>query len=178
MFDEILGQFYEEAIEVLPTATMLNQYAKFLNGVVTLPKLENKPSGISTPSDSYIPLLLRAYEKVKTMGYIDEDLACQHISFLLQLGRLEEAQKLADNLCSGIFSNSVKLWQLRISIGIRHLTRDSMLPSKAELLSIYELFQDVLTRVSVSEAESLWLMVWWLYLSTFLNLVYSDYDYT
>ncbi|XP_004299976.1 PREDICTED: U3 small nucleolar RNA-associated protein 6 homolog [Fragaria vesca subsp. vesca] len=151
-------QFYEEAIEVLPTATMLNQYAKFLNGVVTLPKLENKPSGISTPSDSYIPLLLRAYEKVKTMGYIEEDLACQHISFLLQLGRLEEARKLADNLCSGIFSNSVKLWQLRISIGIRHLTRDSMSPSKAELLSIYELFQDVLTRVPISEAESLWLM--------------------
>ncbi|KAM5574624.1 hypothetical protein ABKV19_013859 [Rosa sericea] len=60
------------------------------------------------------------------MGYIDEDLACQHISCLLQLGRLEEAQKLAENL--------------------------------SDLLSIFELLKDVLTRVSISEAEDLWLM--------------------
>ncbi|XP_050377090.1 uncharacterized protein LOC126794420 [Argentina anserina] len=151
-------QVYEEAIEVLPTAIMLNHYAKFLNGVVTLLKLENKPSGLSTPSDSYIPLLLRAYEKVKTMGYIDEDLACEHIAFLLQLGRLEEAQKLAEDLCCGVFPNSMKLWQVRISTAIRHLTRDSLSPSKAELLSIFQLLKDVLTRVSISEAESLWLI--------------------
>ncbi|PRQ20044.1 putative U3 small nucleolar RNA-associated protein [Rosa chinensis] len=151
-------QVYEEAIEVLPTAIMLNHYAKFLNGVVTLLKLENKPSGLASPSAGYIPLLLRAYEKVKTMGYIDEDLACQHISFLLQLGRLEEAQKLAENLCCGIFSNSMKLWLLRVSVGIRHFTRDSISPSKADLLSIFELLKDVLTRVSISEAEDLWLM--------------------
>ncbi|XP_061988076.1 uncharacterized protein LOC133706554 [Rosa rugosa] len=151
-------QVYEEAIEVLPTAIMLNHYAKFLNGVVTHLKLENKPSGLASPSAGYIPLLLRAYEKVKTMGYIDEDLACQHISFLLQLGRLEEAQKLAENLCCGIFSNSMKLWLLRVSVGIRHFTRDSISPSKADLLSIFELLKDVLTRVSISEAEDLWLM--------------------
>lgn len=151
-------QVYEEAIEVLPTAIMLNQYAKFLNGVVTLLKLENEPSGLASPSASYIALLLRAYEKAKTMGYIDEDLACQHISFLLQLGRLEEAHKLAENLCRGKFSNSMQLWLLRFSVEVRHFTKDSISPSTAELLSIFELVKGVLTRVSISEAESLWLM--------------------
>ena len=178
MFDEILGQVYEEAIEVLPTAIMFNQYATFLNGVTTLLNLENKPSGLSTPTDSYVPLLLRAYEKVNTMGYIDENLACQHISLLLQLGRLEEAQKLVESLCCGVFPNSMILWQLRISIRIRHLTRDSMSPSKAELLSIFELLKDVLTRVSISEAESLWLIVWCLYLLTFPSLMSCAYDYS
>lgn len=161
----------------MPTAIMLNQYAKFLNGVVTLLKLENEPSGLASPSASYIALLLRAYEKAKKMGYIDEDLACQHISFLLQLGRLEEAHKLAENLCRGKFSNSMQLWLLRFSVEVRHFTRDSISPSKAELLSIFELLKGVLTRVSISEAESLWLMVWCLYLSTFPSLLYSDYDY-
>lgn len=168
---------YEEAIEVLPTVIMLNQYAKFLNGIVTLLKLENEPFGLTSPSASYIALLLRAYEKAKTMGYIDEDLACQHISFLLQLGRLEEAHKLAENLCRGKFSNSMQLWLLRFSVEVRRFTKDSISPSTAELLSIFELLKGVLTRVSISEAESLWLMVWFLYLSTFPSLLYSDYDY-
>lgn len=138
---------------------MFNQYAKFFMGVTALLKGENKPSELTSQSASYISHLLRIYEKAETMGCIDEDLACQHISFYLQLGRLDEARKLAEKLCREKFSSSAQLCLLRVSVGVRHLTRDSTSPSKAELLSIFELLKDALTRVSTSEAESLWLMV-------------------
>ncbi|XP_008227017.1 PREDICTED: U3 small nucleolar RNA-associated protein 6 homolog [Prunus mume] len=151
-------QVYEEAVELLPSAIMFNQYAKFFMGVTALLKGENKPSGLASQSASYISHLLRVYEKAETMGCIDEDLACQHISFYLQLGRLDEARKLAEKLCRENFSSSAQLCLLRVSVEVRHLTRDSISPSKAELLSIFELLKDALTRVSTSEAESLWLM--------------------
>lgn len=138
---------------------MFNLYAKFLMGVIAPQEEENQNSVLSSPTVDYISHLLTVYEKAETMGCITEDLACQHISFYLQLGRLDEARKLAEKLCSGKLSDSVQLWLLRVSIEIRSVTNDSPSPSKADLLSIFELLRKVLTNVSISKAESLWLMV-------------------
>ncbi|PRQ20054.1 putative tetratricopeptide-like helical domain-containing protein [Rosa chinensis] len=138
---------------------MLHQYGKFLNGVVTLLKLENKPSGLASPSAGYIPLLLRAYEKVKTMGGILMwFLLVSIFHFFCNLEDWRKPRNWQKIFVCGIFSNSMKLWLLRVSVGVRHFTRDSISPSKADLLSIFELLKDVLARVSISEAENLWLM--------------------
>ena len=93
------------------------------------------------------------------MGCITEDLACQHISFYLQLGRLEEARKLAEKLCSGKLSDAVNLWVVRLSIEMRIVTNRSVSPSKFDLLPVFELLKSILTRTAVWKAESLWLMV-------------------
>lgn len=151
-------QVFEEALKNVPSAMMFNLYAKFLMGVIAPQEEENQNSVLSSPTVDYISHLLTVYEKAETMGCITEDLACQHISFYLQLGRLDEARKLAEKLCSGKLSDSVQLWLLRVSIEIRSITNDSPSPSKADLLSIFELLRKVLTNVSVSKAESLWLM--------------------
>ncbi|KAG6695304.1 hypothetical protein I3842_09G091200 [Carya illinoinensis] len=148
-------EVYEEALKVIPSATMFNLYAKFLMGIIDPQKEKNQHSDHTVDYSSH---LLMVYEKVETMGCITEDLACQHISFYLQLGRLDEARKLAEKYCSGNLSDSVQLWVLRVSIEIRCITKDSPSPSKADLLSIYELLTKILKKVPVSKAESLWLM--------------------
>ncbi|KAG6695306.1 hypothetical protein I3842_09G091200 [Carya illinoinensis] len=149
-------EVYEEALKVIPSATMFNLYAKFLMGIIDPQKEKNQHSDHTVDYSSH---LLMVYEKVETMGCITEDLACQHISFYLQLGRLDEARKLAEKYCSGNLSDSVQLWVLRVSIEIRCITKDSPSPSKADLLSIYELLTKILKKVPVSKAESLWLMI-------------------
>lgn len=151
-------QVYEEALNISPSAMMFNMYAKFLMGVIAPPEQENQNSLLPSDIVNYTSHLLMVYEKAETMGCITEDLACQHISFYVQLGQLDEARKLAEKLCNGKLSDSVQLWQLRVSIEIRCLTKDSPSPSKADLLSIFELLTKVLTKAPISKAESLWLM--------------------
>ncbi|KAK4360423.1 hypothetical protein RND71_019375 [Anisodus tanguticus] len=101
--------------------------------------------------------LLVVYEKAETMGCITEDLACQHVSFLLQLGKVDEAKILADKLCSGNFSEAVQLWALRFSIEMRFIQKNCT-PNKAALSSIFEPLRNVLLKVPISEAETIWLM--------------------
>ncbi|KAL5578821.1 hypothetical protein UlMin_011263 [Ulmus minor] len=151
-------EVYEEAIKVLPSATMFNLYEKFLLGLIVPQKGENQNSDIDTQRATYVSHLLLVYEKAEKMGCITEDLACQHVSFYLQQGRLDEARKLAEKFCREKFSDSIQLWQLRVSLEIRHVTRDSPSPSKADLLSVFGILKDILTKASVSKAESLWLM--------------------
>lgn len=138
---------------------MVNFYTKFLMGVIVSTKGEKEISGLSGPFTTFIPNLFEVFEKAETMGCITEDLACQHISFYLQLGRLDEARKLAEKLCHEIFSYSIRLWLLKASLEIRQITRSSVSSSKADLQSIYRLIKDVLTKAHISKAESLWLMV-------------------
>ncbi|PON35028.1 U3 small nucleolar RNA-associated protein [Parasponia andersonii] len=151
-------QVYEEALKVLPSATIFNIYSKFLMAVILLRKGEKEISGLSGQHATYVSYLLGVYEKAETIGCITEDLAYQHISFYLQLGRLDEARKLADKLCCEKFSDSIQLWLLKASLEVRHITRDSLSPTKYDLLSIFGLVKDVLTKASVSKAGSLWLM--------------------
>ncbi|KAM0968252.1 hypothetical protein ACFX2A_016928 [Malus domestica] len=150
-------QVYEDAIKVLPLAIMFKHYAKFLMGTVALLIGDNKPS-LDSQSASYMSHLLGLYQKADTIGCTNEELACEHISIYLQLGRVDEARKLAQNLCCGKFPNSAKVRVLWASIEMKHFTRDLISPSKDTLLSIFELVKDGLTRLSISEAESLWVM--------------------
>lgn len=121
-------------------------------------------SGLSSPTTNVTSLLLMVYEKALTLGHITDDLGCQYVSFYLQLGRLDEARKLAERLCSGKLSNSVKLWVLRVSTEIKCILKDSPSPRKDDLKSIFELTKEVLRDFSVSESGSLWLTVYLLHL--------------
>ncbi|MBA0864271.1 hypothetical protein Goshw_001246 [Gossypium schwendimanii] len=151
-------QVYEEAIKAVPSATMFKLYINFLLDAIASERGEVEAFSLSDHASSYISDILKVYEKAETTGCLTEELACQCISFYTQLGRLEEAKKVAENLCSGKLSDSVQLWLLRVSVEIRCITKDSLSPSKADALSIFELFRTVLTKMSISEAESLWIM--------------------
>jgi U3 small nucleolar RNA-associated protein 6 len=137
---------------------MFSLYANFLMGIVA-PKDEE--TNIARP---YISQLLSIYERAESMGIITEDLACKHVSLHLQLRQLDEARKLVAKLCSGKLADSVQLWELRISIEIRCITQSS-LPSDTDLLSLFELLRQILTKVHVSKSENLWLEVCCHYLS-------------
>ncbi|XVF27896.1 hypothetical protein REPUB_Repub14bG0148800 [Reevesia pubescens] len=152
-------QVYEEATKNVPSAMMFNLYINFLMDVIASERGEVEASGLSNHTSSYISQILTVYEKAETMGCLTEELACQYISFYTQLGRLEEAKKVAEKLCSGKLSDSVQLWLLRVSVEIRCITKNSLSPSKADALSIFELLKTVLTKMSISEPESLWIMV-------------------
>lgn len=143
----------------MPSAKMLDQYTKFLTDIITPNGGETKVSEPSSHIEHYISHLLTVYEKAEAMGCLTEDIACRYISLYLQLGRLEEARKLAEKLCSGTHSDSIQLWLLRVSIEVRCVTKNSASPSKADMLSIFELLRSILTKFSVSKSESLWLMV-------------------
>ncbi|KAJ0017649.1 hypothetical protein Pint_09885 [Pistacia integerrima] len=151
-------QVYEEALENVPSAKMLDQYTKFLTDIITPNGGETKVSEPSSHIEHCISHLLTVYEKAEAMGCLTEDIACRYISLYLQLGRLDEARKLAEKLCSGTHSDSIQLWLLMVSVEVRCVTKNSASPSKADMLSIFELLRSILTKFSVSEAESLWLM--------------------
>lgn len=141
---------------------MFTLYIRFLRGVIGHRSGETQSSGFFSDSDSTVDPICHAlmvYERAESMGCITEDLACQHISFFMELGRLEEARKLAEKLCSGKLADSVDVWVLRLSVGMRCVTNRSGSPSKSDLLSVYELLKTVVTRMAVSKAESLWILV-------------------
>ncbi|XP_057960911.1 uncharacterized protein LOC131152959 [Malania oleifera] len=152
-------QVYEEALKQVPSSMMFNLYINFFMDV--LPKGEAKSSTLLSASGhtvDYISYLLEVFERAEAMGCLTEDLACQHISVCLQLKTVDEARRLAEKLCCGKLSNAVQLWLLRISIEMKCVTKKSPSPSKADLLSIFELLRNVLIEASISEVESLWLM--------------------
>lgn len=151
-------QVYEEGLECVPSSTIFSLYVKFLMSIVAPVKGE-QTSGLSSHTENIASRLLMVYEKALTLGHITDDLACQYVLFYLELGRLDEARKLAERLCSGKFSNSVKLWVLRVSTEIKCILKDSPSPSKDDLKSIFELTKEVLRDFSVSESGSLWLTV-------------------
>ncbi|KAI8567365.1 hypothetical protein RHMOL_Rhmol02G0116200 [Rhododendron molle] len=154
-------QIYEDAIKVLPSATMFTLYIRFLRDIIVDKSGEVQSSGLFSASDSTIDPISHAlmiYERAESMGCITEDLACQHISFYMELGRLEEARKLAEKLCSGKLADSVDLWVLRFSIEMRCVPNKSGRPSKSNILSVYKLLKPVLMRTAVSKAESLWVL--------------------
>ncbi|KAK7303514.1 hypothetical protein RJT34_14421 [Clitoria ternatea] len=148
-------QVYEEALKNVPSGTMFSLYASFLTGIVAPKEGAANITGSSDQAVNYISHLLSIYERAESMGCITEDLACKHVSLHLQLRQLDEARKLATNLCSGKLAESVQLWGLRITIEIRCITRNSS-PSDADLQSLFELFQQILMKVPASKSENLW----------------------
>ncbi|KAM7260990.1 hypothetical protein ACFE04_026465 [Oxalis oulophora] len=159
-------EVYEEALKFVPSAEMYQFYTKFLMDNI------GDAQTIESSSD-YTSQLLTVYEDAERMGCLSEDLACQYVSFYLEIGRIDEGRKLAEKLCCGKFSNSAKLWLLRASVEIRCIFVNSSFPSKAELVSLFELLKDVLGRVPISDAGSLWLMK---LLETAIYLVAKDGD--
>ncbi|XP_057753057.1 uncharacterized protein LOC130970890 [Arachis stenosperma] len=146
-------QVYEEALKSVPSGVMFSMYAEFLMGIVA-PKGENRlSSGLSVKYTSH---LLEVYERAESMECITEYLACKHVSLYLQLRQLDKARKLARKLSSGKLAESVQLWELRITIEIRCITMNSTLPSDADLQSLFELLRQILTKVSASKSENLW----------------------
>ncbi|OWM85566.1 U3 small nucleolar RNA-associated protein 6 homolog [Punica granatum] len=149
---------YEEALEVVPSADLFDLYVKFLMDITFLKEGKMRTPELTGPIEKFVSQLLAVYEKAETMGYLNENLASKYVSLYLQLERLDEARELVEKLCSGQFSSSAQLWQLRVSIEVRCATRKHSSPSKEDLSSIFQLLRKVLTDISVSEAKSLWLM--------------------
>ncbi|XP_065880160.1 uncharacterized protein [Euphorbia lathyris] len=151
-------EVYEEAVQFLPSPAMFKLYAKFFMDVLTPKREEKEFSGLSSHIEDYISHLLKIYETAETLGIISEDLACEYVLLHLQLRRLDEARKLAEKLCTGKLSDSVKLWLLRASIEIRYVTKNIPQPSKADMDSVFELLRRVLTKAKIAEAEDFWIM--------------------
>ncbi|GAB4830842.1 hypothetical protein Ancab_004870 [Ancistrocladus abbreviatus] len=154
-------QVYEEAVQAVPSAVMYSLYIGFLMHVIVGRIEETEKSVILSAlanATEYISHLLRVFERAEAMGSLTEDLAHQYISFYLQMGKLDEARKLAEKFCDGKFSDAVQLWVLRISIEMRCTSRKSPSLSKADLLSVFELLKKVLAKITVSDTEDLWIM--------------------
>ncbi|KAJ0450248.1 putative U3 small nucleolar RNA-associated protein [Helianthus annuus] len=141
-------QVFDEALKVIPSSTMFDLYIKFMMDTIGK-NGHNKSSSIDP-----VTHVLTIFDKAQSMGCISEDLACQHVSFLLQLERLDDARNLAEKLCNGELSEAVNLWVLRLSIEIKRIKT----PSKGDLSYVFDLLQNPLRKVSVSQAENLWLM--------------------
>ncbi|RZS07160.1 hypothetical protein BHM03_00037947 [Ensete ventricosum] len=153
-------QVYEEAVNVLPTAEMFSLYAKFWLDVLVSDG-EDSTSALSNAVVDYqdfVSSIIKVYEKAESRGCLTADLACQYVSFYLQIGRFDEAKNLAKKLCNSKLPDSANLWILRASIEIKWFTNKSSAISKDDLHSVFEFLKDVLTRLSISKTEYLWLM--------------------
>lgn len=150
-------QIYEEAVEIVPSDMMFNHYTKFLLDAIVQQNGKMDSFALANGVDC-ISHIIMVYEKAERMGCLTEDLACQHVTFLMELGRSDEARKLAERLCSGKFLDAVHLWDMRLSLEIRCITEKSPSLSKIDLSVVFELFKSILMRIPVSEAQSLWPM--------------------
>ncbi|KAJ8761825.1 hypothetical protein K2173_004674 [Erythroxylum novogranatense] len=150
-------QVYEEALEIVSSHEMFRVYTKFLIDVIDTSEGKLNP-GLPNHYEDCISRLLMVFEKAEALGCMTEDLASDYVSFYLQLGRVDEARKLAEKLCGGKYSDSSKLWLLRASIETRGFTRDISFPNKADLSSIFQLVRIALTKVPIEEANNLWML--------------------
>ncbi|KAK9064170.1 hypothetical protein SSX86_015550 [Deinandra increscens subsp. villosa] len=149
-------QVYDEALKIVPTSTMFDLCTKFLMDVIGT-NGHSQSSSVSDSSDNYIdPVthVLMIFDKAQSMGCVSEYVACQYVSFLLQLGRSDDARNLAEIFCNGELSESVNLWVLRLSIEMKRFRT----PSKADLSYLFDLLQNPLRKFSVLQAETLWHM--------------------
>ncbi|GJT61246.1 U3 small nucleolar RNA-associated protein 6 [Tanacetum coccineum] len=145
-------EVYDEALKAVPSSTIFDLYIKFL--MDTIGRNDSRLSDSSSNDIDLVSHVLMVFEKAQSTGCITEDLACQHVSFLLELGRLDDARSLAEKLCNAELSEAVNLWVLRLSIEMRRVTA----PSKEDFSSVFDLLQKPLKKVDVIKAESLWLM--------------------
>ncbi|SPT18000.1 unnamed protein product [Triticum aestivum] len=160
-------QVYDEAVRKLPTSKMYSLYANFWLGVV----FSDREDSISLFHDAdfdaseFTSAILKVFENAESCGCLSEDLACQYVSLCLKLGRseeaperLEEAKNLAEKLCSGPLSQAANLWNLRASIEIKSLATATGSASFSEenLSSLFDLFNIVLPKLSITKAEGLW----------------------
>ncbi|MCL7041589.1 hypothetical protein MKW94_002180 [Papaver nudicaule] len=152
---------YEEALESMPSTEVFSVYTNFWKDVIA-PKGEDSQvfelADISDESVEFTSRLFKVFEKAESMGCITEDLTYHHISLYLELGRLEEARNLAEKFSNGKLSCSMKVWVLRVSIEMKWVTRESASLGKDDLRSVFGLLQNILSKVAISEAESLWHM--------------------
>ncbi|KAL1203149.1 hypothetical protein V5N11_015386 [Cardamine amara subsp. amara] len=149
-------QVFEEGIETVNSSSMFEMYIKFLTEYIALSNGEDDEiSPTSNPIGDWISHLTNVYQKADETGCLTEELANNYVSLYLKLERTQEAQKLAEKLCSGKFTGSAKLWLSRVSVEIKSLSTNST-PSKAELQPVFELLSNALSKVPISESESLW----------------------
>ncbi|KAK6149739.1 hypothetical protein DH2020_017264 [Rehmannia glutinosa] len=154
-------QVYDEGLKFVPSAMMVELYVKFLMDAVSDDN-RNGEDAVHFDSDGHaidvVSHLQTVFDKAVGMGCITEDLACQHVSFLLHLGKLSDAKMLIEKLCSGKFPDAVQLWTLRLSLEMRCIEDKSLSPSKGDLQYIFDLLRNIVMKVGVSEAENLWIM--------------------
>ncbi|XP_051125574.1 uncharacterized protein LOC127247659 [Andrographis paniculata] len=152
---------YEEGMKFVPSASMVEAYVKFLMDAVNS-ESQGGDTAIQFHFDGnttdLILHLQTVFENAETLDCTTEDLACQHVSLLLQQGKVNDAKMLVENLCSGKFLDGVQLWSLRLSIEMKCIQNRSSSPEKSDLVFIFELFKTIWMRVSISKAENLWIM--------------------
>ncbi|KFK29346.1 hypothetical protein AALP_AA7G121800 [Arabis alpina] len=145
-------QVFEEGLQTVDSSCMFEMYIKFLKESLAP---SNGDDDEISPSEDCISHLINVYKKADGTGCLTEELANDYVSLYLKLGKPNEAQKLAEKLCSGKFVGSAKLWLSRVSVELRSLSKNST-PSKADLQVVFELLSNALGKVPISESESLW----------------------
>ncbi|KAL0798352.1 hypothetical protein Bca101_053527 [Brassica carinata] len=148
-------QVFEEGLQIVTSSSMFEMYIKFL--MEAIERSNGDDDEISPSSGEFISHLINVFENADGTGCLTEELANDYVSLYLKLGRTDDALKLAENLCSGKFAGSAKLWLSRVSIETGSLSSNST-PSKADLQSVFELLSNALKKVPIAESESLWLM--------------------
>ncbi|KAL2923067.1 U3 small nucleolar RNA-associated protein 6-like protein [Bienertia sinuspersici] len=156
--DEVM-KVYEEAIQFMPSVEMFDICVKFLTKVVS-ERGEMNNSGYYSASkhtQDYTSLLLRIFGKADTMGCLNEDLACQYIVLYKNMGNFKDAMRLAEKFCEGKYSDSRKLWVLRVSEQMKHAS-ESGSSDRAHLPFIFDIMKRMVKKVAVSDAEDVWVM--------------------
>lgn len=143
----------------MPSGNIFKLYVNCLMGFIARKGGETDISRSSSQDANYISRLLSVYERAETMKCLTEDLACDYVSFYLQLGELDKARKLSEKLCLGKLADSAKLWELRIKIEIKCTAKRSNSSTDNDQLSLFELLRYCLTKFPVSKSENLWIMV-------------------
>ncbi|KAH9606125.1 hypothetical protein KSS87_007267 [Heliosperma pusillum] len=155
--DEVI-KVYEEAIDILPSAVMFEKYINFLIEIINLKgeeKQNAEVSGVSDHTDAYVSHIVRVFTKAEALGCLNDDLVCLYIKFYLNMDKTDEALKLAENFCEGIFADAKQLWVLRVTEHMKCATKSGTI-SKDAISSVFNLFKKMLKNIAVYDDENLW----------------------
>ena len=161
-------QVYENALEVASSIIMYEVYAQFLKELSGVERSKYKTANVRqnhSEEERYeaATLLLQLYSRAKEANVFSPCLAEGHVNVLLNLGKLDTARQVLEELCSGNFRTCARLWTMRIVLEMKRETR-AELPG---LNRLADLCESCLKQIPMSEAQDIWAMVSFLLFTCF-----------
>lgn len=152
-------QVYEKAMNSTSSINIYEAYAQFLKELSGLECTQNKGTDnqIRSPEERYNSTmqLLQLYSRAREASISSPCIAEGHVNVLLNLGKLDTARQLLEELCLREYKQCARIWTMRIVLEMKSETVTEV----SGLDRLIVLCETCLKQIPISEAQEIWAMV-------------------
>jgi hypothetical protein len=152
-------QVYEKALNSTSSIDIYEAYAQFLKELSGLECAKNKGTNnqIQSPEERYNTTmqLLQLYSRAKEASIFSPCIAEGHVNVLLNLGKLDTARQLLEELCLREYKSCARIWTMRMVLEMKSETVTEV----SGLNRLIGLCEICLKQIPISEAQDIWAMV-------------------